>query len=83
MDCRWASINPGQCKELVYKRDCYRRTGRGPSGFEMHYTEAQCGRKAKYNGYCHQHKKCNHGICDRRAKEFCWEHKQTEQGERQ
>jgi len=44
-----------QCKEMVYVRDTYRRTGRGQSGFEMHYTCQQCKRKAGVNGYCWQH----------------------------
>jgi len=34
------------CDERVFKRDTYRRTGRGPSGFEMHYTECRCTRQA-------------------------------------
>lgn len=54
-DCRWATAE--KCKESVYVRDCYRRTGRGPSGFQMHYTEKQCGRRPKYAGYCWQHRK--------------------------
>ena len=44
-----------RCKEYVYHRDVYRRTGRGPSGFTMHYNREQCKRKAKENGYCWQH----------------------------
>ena len=30
----------------MYKRDTYRRTGRGRSGFEMHYDKEQCSRAA-------------------------------------
>jgi len=54
-----------QCKEMVYVKDIYRRTGRGPSGFEMHYNRRQCKRKAKFNvkdntvNYCWQHQKGN------------------------
>lgn len=45
-----------QCQATIYKRDTYRRTGRGKYGFEMHYTEQQCSRKPKYDGYCWQHR---------------------------
>ena len=75
MDCEYAA--PDRCKEQVYVRDCYRRTGRGPSGFEMHYTEKQCSRKRQNEGYCWQHqprcKRCYYrgdkinGICFRSA----------------
>ncbi len=44
-----------QCKATVYVRDTYRRTGRGPTGFEMHYTQRQCSRRAVEAGYCRQH----------------------------
>jgi len=46
----------GQCKEMVYVRDTYRRCG-GKRHFEMHYNRQQCSRKAKPNGYCWQHQK--------------------------
>jgi len=46
-----------QCKGMVYVRDTYRRTGRGRSGFELHYNYQQCSRKASANGYCWQHQK--------------------------
>ena len=46
-----------QCKKMLYVRDTYRRTGRGKSGFEMHYSRQQCSRKAKPNGYCWQHQR--------------------------
>lgn len=36
----------GYCHAAVLVRDTYRRTGRTKSGFEMHYTERQCRRKA-------------------------------------
>lgn len=45
-----------RCCALVWKRDTYRRTGRGPSGFEMHYNKCQCERAAKFDGRCWQHK---------------------------
>jgi len=44
-----------QCQEYVYHRDCYRRTGRGPTGFEMHYNRERCKRRARNSGYCWQH----------------------------
>lgn len=43
------------CRATVWHRDTYRYTGRGDSGFEMHYTRAKCKRKARENGYCWQH----------------------------
>jgi len=48
-----------RCQALVYKRDTYRRTGRGKSGFSMHYTKCQCERPAKFDGRCWQHKDKN------------------------
>jgi len=44
-----------RCREVVYKRDTYRYTGRAKSGFSMHYTQAQCSRSAGPTGYCWQH----------------------------
>lgn len=35
----------GYCRAVVWERDTYRRTGRGKTGFEMHYTRRQCKRK--------------------------------------
>ena len=46
-----------QCREVVYRRDTYRRTGRGPTGFELHYRREQCTRKATYEIHCWQHAK--------------------------
>ena len=46
---------PARCEALVYRRDTYRRTGRGPSGFEMHYRAGRCLRRAVENGLCRQH----------------------------
>jgi hypothetical protein len=45
-----------RCQAKVWKRDCLRRTGRGKSGFEMHYEECQCRRAGKYDGRCWQHR---------------------------
>ena len=46
----------GQCMETVYVKDVYRRTGRGPGGFEMHYTRQQCSRKSQTDReFCWQH----------------------------
>lgn len=44
-----------RCKVAVYKRDTYRRTGRGKSGFEMHYEKDQCSRATVVDGRCKQH----------------------------
>jgi hypothetical protein len=46
---------PEQCKETVFRRDTYRRTGRGKGGFELHYVRGQCARPATNGGYCWQH----------------------------
>ena len=46
----------GKCKAVVWKRDTYRRTGRGRTGFELHYSRCQCSRRANdATGYCGQH----------------------------
>lgn len=50
-----------QCSEIIFVRDTYRYTGRGKSGFEMHYTERQCSRRAYKGGYCRQHARI-HGV---------------------
>lgn len=48
--------DPERCLETVDVKDQYRRTGRGPGGFEMHYNEQQCSRKPqKEREYCWQH----------------------------
>lgn len=47
-----------RCQIAVYKRDTYRRTGRGRFGFSMHYNKEQCARAAVENGVCRQHLKC-------------------------
>lgn len=44
------------CCATVWKRDTYRRTGRGRSGFSMHYTQEQCSRAATHDGRCWQHR---------------------------
>lgn len=46
-----------QCQNEVYIRDTYRYTGRGKSGFEMHYRRRRCKRTAKSGGFCWQHLK--------------------------
>lgn len=48
-------LNEGKCHAIVYHRDTYRRTGRGKSGFELHYDPEQCKRKATVGNYCTQH----------------------------
>lgn len=46
-----------QCAATIYVRDTYRRTGRGRSGFEMHYTRQQCSRATpEGERYCWQHR---------------------------
>lgn len=46
------------CDAVVYKRDTYRRTGRGKHGFELHYRKQQCSRAAMAGGTkCWQHSK--------------------------
>jgi hypothetical protein len=43
------------CNAVIWKRDCLRRTGRGPTGFEMYYNKCRCSRKAIENDLCKQH----------------------------
>lgn len=44
------------CKVIILVPEQLRRTGRGKSGFERHYTERCCSRKATMaNGMCRQH----------------------------
>jgi hypothetical protein len=50
--------NRQQCAATVWRRDTYRRTGRGPTGFEMHYDKGRCRRWAKEGGdLCAHHVK--------------------------
>lgn len=51
-----------RCRADVWIPDTYRRTGRGPSGFEMHYNIRRCVRVGKHDGYCWQHKILAHPI---------------------
>ncbi len=44
-----------KCIAGVYIADTYRYTGRGSSGFEMHYNHRRCKRNANKNGRCWQH----------------------------
>ena len=44
-----------RCKVAIYKRDTYRYSGCGPTGFTMHYTQKQCSRAAVAYGRCKQH----------------------------
>lgn len=53
-----------RCQAQIYKRDTYRRTGRGKSGFEMHYRKEQCSRKAvEGQEFCNQHSKAGITKC--------------------
>ena len=57
-NCQWHHGVPEdewRCRATVYKRDTYRRTGRGKSGFSMHYTRERCSRAATRDGFCWQH----------------------------
>lgn len=45
-----------RCDAIVSHRDVLRRTGRGPSGWEMHYNKEQCKRNASDGSdFCWQH----------------------------
>lgn len=46
-----------RCQAVIYKRDTHRYTGRGRSGFQMHYDKEQCSRAAKTGDLCGQHAK--------------------------
>lgn len=59
-----------RCQALIYKRDTYRRTGRGRSGFEMHYTKEQCSHAAIENGRCGKHPACRGFMTCKFAVEF-------------
>lgn len=52
LDPPWHS---DRCRAVVYKRDTYRRTGRGKSGFSMYYSTCQCSRRIVEEGLCRQH----------------------------
>ena len=62
-----------RCQSYVYKPEQLRRTGRGKSGFERHYTRMRCKRKAAdHQKLCWQHA----GqylllICGHRTSEDC------------
>lgn len=51
-----------QCQAIVYHKDTYRRTGRGPSGFELHYKRERCKREAGTDGLCWQHRRSVYWI---------------------
>ena len=55
MVLNWRYPKKGYCKATVWERDCYRYTGRGKGGFEMHYNRHQCRRTATHGDYCWQH----------------------------
>lgn len=44
-----------RCTARIWVKDTYRRTGRGKTGFEMHYSEDRCSRRATKDGRCWQH----------------------------
>ena len=50
-----------RCHEWVFKRDIYRYSGHGKSGFTMHYNKQQCSRKPVIDEWCKQHAKW-HGL---------------------
>lgn len=44
-----------RCKEKVDVPEKLRYTGRGPGGFQRHYTHRNCHRTPQENGFCWQH----------------------------
>lgn len=46
-----------KCKEVITVRDTYRYTGRGRTGFEMHYKARHYKLAAGEGGYCWKHRK--------------------------
>ncbi len=61
-----------RCHHHVYRRDTYRRTGRGPTGFEMHYAYGQCRKGATVGNHCKTHAECRwtghtHDVSDPRV----------------
>lgn len=66
-----AEVRAVHCEAIVHRKDTYRRTGRGRTGFEMHYTEGRCKRTAREGGLCRQHRKLEQqGANIARAKEW-------------
>lgn len=59
-----------RCEHFWRVRDTYRYTGRGKSGFQMHYKQRRCKRKAMENGFCWQHqeqarlKQIRESVCE-------------------
>ena len=46
------------CQCILFERDTLRYTGRGKYGFQMHYRQRKCKRKAlETSKYCWQHTK--------------------------
>ena len=50
-------IYPDRCNATVWRRDTHRYTGRGPTGFELHYQKGRCERKKADGDLCTQHAK--------------------------
>lgn len=48
---------PPRCQGQVRHRDTYRRTGRGRTGFTMHYIVEQCPKRAVVGDFCRAHVK--------------------------
>jgi hypothetical protein len=42
----WSNSDDGRCTATCFKRDEYRYSGRGSSGFTMHYAKERCTRRA-------------------------------------
>ena len=59
-----AAVEIVRCTATVWKRDCLRRTGRGSTGFEMHYNKKQCERAAVEDHRCWQHRDRNRFSLD-------------------
>lgn len=56
------TTQPRRCQALIHKRDTYRRTGRGRTGFGMRYTDEQCSRRAGVGDFCRQHSHSKAGF---------------------
>lgn len=60
-----------RCQAVVYKRDTYRSTGRGPHGFELCYSREQCERASIGDtDWCWQHDKQKNWITKAGYHEF-------------
>ena len=64
-----------RCQAAVYKRDQYRRTGRGPGGFSMHYNREQCTRPSvNQTPEVDPHNLASRPWAIIKSDYFCWQH---------